>query len=99
MGLEDSTPSEMSYRERQIPCDSTCVWYLKNKTNEQIKQKQSHRYRGQTGGFQKKGGGGLGKRGEGMKRHGLPVIKCHGDVIHSIRTIVNNIVIISCGDR
>ena len=34
-----------------------------------------------------------------MKRHGLPVIKCHGDVIHSIRTLVNNIVIISCGDR
>ena len=75
------------------------MWYLKNKTNEQIKQKQSHRYREQTGGFHREGRWRVGRRGEGIKRHGFPVIKCHGDVIHSIRTIVNTTVIILCGDR
>ena len=39
---------------------------LKNKTNEQTtKQKQSHRYREQTGGCQRGGGGGLREIGEG----------------------------------
>ena len=41
----------------------------------------------------------MGQGAEGIERHGLPVIKWQGDVTHSIRTIVNNAVIISCGDR
>ena len=27
-------------RQRQIPYDFTCMWHLKNKTNEQIQQKR-----------------------------------------------------------
>ena len=41
-----------SDKERQIPHDSTYMWNLKNKRNEQTKQKQAHRYREQTGGCQ-----------------------------------------------
>ena len=32
------------------------MWIPKNKTNEQIRQKQVHRYREQTGGCQRGGG-------------------------------------------
>ena len=42
--------SEVSQRERQIPCDITYMWNLKYNTNEPMKQKQNHRYREQTGG-------------------------------------------------
>ena len=41
-----------SNRERQIPHDFTYMWNLKNKRTSIIKQKQSHRYREQTGGCQ-----------------------------------------------
>ena len=34
----------------------TYVWNLKSKTNEQKEQKESHRYRELTDGYQKKGG-------------------------------------------
>ena len=43
-------------RERQIPYDLTYMWNLK--------EKQAHRYREQTGGHQKAGGWGLGETGE-----------------------------------
>ena len=52
--------SEIHLRERQIPYDFTYMWNLKNKINEQSKNKL--RYREQTGGCQT--GGGLGKKGE-----------------------------------
>ena len=48
MDLEGIMLSEMSDRERQILYDFTCMWNLKNKTNEQTKQKQSYRYGEQT---------------------------------------------------
>lgn len=35
--------SEIS--QRRIPYDFTCMWNLKNKTNEQAKQKQTHKHR------------------------------------------------------
>ena len=47
-------------RKSQIPYDFTYMWNLKNKINEQSKNKL--RYREQTGGCQT--GGGLGKKGE-----------------------------------
>ena len=39
-------------RERQILYNIIYMWNLKSKTNEQTKQKQSHRYREQTDGCQ-----------------------------------------------
>ena len=52
MDLEDIMLSEIRVRERQIPYDFTYVWNLKNKTKEQTKQKSTHSYREQTGGYQ-----------------------------------------------
>ena len=46
-----------SDRERQIPYGFTYMWHLKNKTNEQTYQnRNSLRYREQTGGCQSGGG-------------------------------------------
>ena len=50
--LEGIMLSEISQTERQILYDFTCVWNLKNKINEQTKQKQTHRYREQINGRQ-----------------------------------------------
>ena len=36
-----------SDKEKKIPLHFTCIWDLKNKINEQTKQKQTHRYREQ----------------------------------------------------
>ena len=40
-------------RERQIPCDFTYMWNLKNTISEQTEQKQTHRHREQTDGCQR----------------------------------------------
>ena len=72
------------------------MWYLKHKTNEQLDQSQIQRT---DRWFPQGREVGLGEGGEGIERHGLPGITWQGDVTHSIRTIVNNAVIISCGDR
>ena len=53
--------------ENQIPYDFTCMWNRKNKNKQtnKINQKQTHRYKEQTGGFQRAGdGGGTDKIGE-----------------------------------
>ena len=39
-------------RRRQVSYDFTYMWNLKNKINEQTKQKWIHGYRDQPGGFQ-----------------------------------------------
>ena len=51
------------------------MWNLKNKINEQAKQKQTHRYREQTDGFQR--GEQLGDylKDEEIKKHKLVVKK------------------------
>ena len=54
-----------SHRERQISYDRTYMWNLKNQTNEQTEQKQSHWYREQIGGCQRGGGMGSGEIGQG----------------------------------
>ena len=41
-----------SDRERQIPYNFTSMWNVKTKINGQSKQKQTHRYREQTDGWQ-----------------------------------------------
>ena len=41
-----------SVRQRQIPYDFTYMWNPQNNINDQIKQKQNHRYRKQTDGCQ-----------------------------------------------
>ena len=65
---------EIGQTERQIPYDSTYMWNLKNKINEQ--NKQTHKYREQTGGSQKGGRGeGWEKQVMAIKRYKLPVIK------------------------
>ena len=39
-----------------MPYNLTNMWNLKNKTNEQTtKQKQSHKYREETGGYEREG--------------------------------------------
>ena len=50
-----------SDREQWIPYDLTCMWKL-SRTKEQTKQKETHRYREQTGGHHMvwNGGGGEG---------------------------------------
>ena len=50
-------------RERQILYVISCMWNLKNKTNDVTKQKQTHRYREQTSGYQWGEGSGRGKIG------------------------------------
>ena len=63
-----------SDRERQIPYDLAYMWNLKDKTNEQTKQKQTHRYREQTGDCQV--GKGLGaENGEGISKYKLVITK------------------------
>ena len=49
-----------SDRERHIPSDFIYMWNLKNKTKEQTKQRQTHRYREQMGGRQRGGEWGVG---------------------------------------
>ena len=41
-----------SERQRKMPRDFTCRWNLKNKINEQARQKHNHRYREQIDGCQ-----------------------------------------------
>ena len=57
--------------------DFTYMWYLKNKTNEQTKQKQTHKYGEQIGGYQcgREDGGGVVKQVKGIKRDTLQLIK------------------------
>ena len=64
-----------SGKERQVPHDFTYMWNLKNKINEQAKQKQTHRYREQTDDYQMGGGSGMGGKCEGIKKEKLPVTK------------------------
>ena len=55
------------------------MWNLKNKMNEQTKQKQTHRYRKQTDGSQREEVGGiLGEKGEGIKKYKLELQSSHG---------------------
>ena len=42
-------------RERQLPYDFTSMWNLKLKKTNKTKQKQTHRYRKQTGNCQSRG--------------------------------------------
>ena len=53
-----------SHEERQILYDFTHMWSIKKKVNEQTKQKQTHRYREQSSGYQKERGWGEGKWGQ-----------------------------------
>ena len=51
-----------------MPDDFTHMWNLKNKINEQTKQKQTHRYRDQIDGCQVGGGiRGLGKKAKVLR--------------------------------
>ena len=56
--------SEISQTENDKHDMMSYMWNLNNKTNEQTKQKQTHRYREQTGGCQKgrRYGGGVGNK-------------------------------------
>ena len=64
---ENYAEPNKTVREREIPCDVTHVWNLRNKTNEQRRdkrerkrqiKKQTLKYRGQTDGYQRGAGGG-----------------------------------------
>ena len=54
-----------SDRERQITYNSTYIWNLKNNVNKKTKQMVSRWERGWK----------MGEKGEGIKKHKLPVIK------------------------
>ena len=76
------------------------MWNLKNNINEQTQQKQTDRYREQTDGCQRgKAVGGLGEKGEDIKKYRLVVIKQSWEVKNSIGNTVNNIVITMYGPR
>ena len=70
------------------------MWILKNKVNEETKQKQTHRYTEQTDGCQM--GAGLGdwvKKVTGLRSTNWQLQNSHGDMKFSIGNILNNIVI------
>ena len=77
------------------------MWNLKNKINEQTKQKQTHRHKEQTEGGQpgEGWGWGLGEKGEGIKKYKLVVTKRSWDIKYSTGNRVNSIVITMCGAR
>ena len=65
----------MSDRERQIPCDFTYMWNIKNTVNEGAKQKQTdNRLDG--------GLGVLGDKGEGTEKYRLVVTQQSG--VHKV---------------
>ena len=45
----------MSDREKQVPCDFTYMWDVKNKVRKQAEQRQTHRYREKSDGCQMEG--------------------------------------------
>ena len=49
------------------------MWNLKNKINEQAKQKRTQRYREHFGSCQLEGGLRMGEKGEGIKKYKLVV--------------------------
>ena len=55
MEPEGITVSEISQTERQILYGFIYMWNVKNKINEQTKQKEAHRHREQTYGSQREG--------------------------------------------
>ena len=76
------------------------MWNPKNNINEQTKQKQTHRYREQTGACQMGGRlGGWVEKMKGLRSTNWQLQNSHGDVKYSIGNIVNNIVITVCGVR
>ena len=70
------------------------MWNLKNRTNDQTKQKQT--YREQSDGCQMGGCWALRSK-EGIKKYKLVVQSNHGDVKYSIGNTVSNTVITVCG--
>ena len=77
MGLEDIKWNK-SHRERKTPYDPTHRWNLKKNTKTKTKemnkqtngggeQKQTHKYRDQTGGCQRGGGGDRWNRWRGLR--------------------------------
>ena len=76
------------------------MWNLKYKINEKKKQKQTHRYREQTDGYQR--GGGLRdwvKQAKKLRSTNWQLQNSHGDVKYSIENIAKNIVISMYGTR
>ena len=55
MDLKGIMLNEISQTEKGKCHLITYMWNLKNKTNEQIKQNKTHRYREQIGGYQRRG--------------------------------------------
>ena len=96
MDLEDTVLSEIkSDRERQIPYIFTYMWNLKNKVHRQNRNKpMDTENRLKVADWRRCGG--LGEKGEGIKKHKLVVTKqlqnSHGEV-NSIENIVNGIII------
>ena len=76
------------------------MWNLKNKINEQTKQKQTYRYREQTGGCQM---GGMRedwmKKVKRLRSTKWQLQNSHGDVKYSVENTVINVVITVYGAR
>ena len=71
MELETLILSEMSQKDRQIPCDITYNWNLISNTNEHLLRKENHGLGEKTCGCLM-GGGGAGRDWElGVIRHNL----------------------------
>ena len=83
----------MSHRERQIPYNFTYKWNLKNKVNEQTKQKQTYRCREPTAGCYRGGVlGGWVVEVKGLRNINWQLQNSHGDVKYSIGNTVNNVI-------
>ena len=74
------------------------MWNLKNKANEQTKQKRTHGYREQTV-VRGEGAGGRGETGDGTRSTDLSAQNSYKNVTYSIRNTVNNTVMTVLGAR
>lgn len=73
-----------------MPCDSTCMWNLKDNVKEQTKEKQTHAHREQADACRGERGG-WGK-GAGLTNTGCGCSTVKGEVTCSTGNVTSNIV-------
>ena len=75
------------------------MWKLRNKRNEQTKQKQTHKYREQTGGCQMGAWWGMVEKSERIEKYKLVVTKQSLGWEYNLGSIVNNILMATYNAR
>lgn len=91
MDLEGIVLSEISQAKEDKYHMVSFMWNLKNKINQQTKQKHTHRYGKQTLGCQRGDRMGARLNCEEIKKYKLIVTKYHGGMKYRIENISNNV--------